>query len=65
MIGNIKFICRKTMICRDTLHIPLLRQTCIPKFPFRYTLSPIPVLQNTNFPPKYGLCGTIEISSYS
>jgi len=53
------------MTGNDTLHIPILRQTSTPQFPFRYTLSPIPVLQNPNFPPKYGLCGTIEISSYS
>ena len=53
------------MIGSDTLYIPVLRQIHTPQFPFRYTLSQFPVLQNLNFPPKYGLCGTIEISSYS
>jgi hypothetical protein len=28
-------------------------------------VDPIPVIQNPNFPPKYGDCGTLGISSYS
>jgi hypothetical protein len=53
------------LIDNDTLHIPILRQIHTPQFPFQYILSQITVLQNPNFPPKYGNCGTIEISSYS
>ena len=60
-----QILCRKPLIGNDTLHIPVLRQILTPQFPFQYILSQFPVLQNLNFPPKYGLCGTLEISSYS
>ena len=57
--------CRKRGICNTLNLLKNLRQNRILKFPFRYTLSPIPILQNPNFPPKYGDCGTLGISSYS
>ena len=64
----LKFIlifCRKSLIGFIAKYITVLRQISTLQFPFKYTQSLFPVLQNPTFPPKYGLCGTLGISSYS
>jgi len=52
MLTSFNFFCRKHMIGFKVKHIPILQQFLVLEFPFQYTLSPIPVLQNPNFPPK-------------
>ena len=57
--------CRKDLIGLYIILIPVLRQIQTSQIQLRYILSPIPVLHNPNFPPKYTICGTPRILRHS